>query len=280
MESARRLFEVVDAPPEVKEASADFRYSKFESRISNIDLRVEGLGFAYPHSPQPALEDLSIFLPAGGRIALVGTSGAGKTSLANLLLRFWEYSEGKVLLGGRELRSLNPAQVREMFSVVPQAPFFFNASILENLLLARPCATQAEVEEAARRACIHEFVSGLPDGYRTVMGERGLRLSSGERQRLAVARALLKEAPILLLDEPTANLDPQAERLVLESLLKAGPRRSVLLITHRLIRLEAMDEILVLEAGRIVERGRHSELVKRGGLYCRQWEAQERILEE
>jgi ATP-binding cassette subfamily C protein CydCD len=278
LEAARRLFEIADARPEIPEPGPTSRRTEAGSRRLDSRLRVSGLGLSYPARPQPALEAVDFTLPPGGRVALVGASGAGKTSLASVLLRFWDYSTGQVRLGGWDLRSLDPARVRRLFAAVPQSPFFFDESILENLRLGRPTARLADVERAARRACIHDFIASLPAGYRTVMGERGQRLSGGERQRLAIARALLMDAPILLLDEPTANLDPGTEHRVLESLLRPEEDRSILLMTHRLVGLEAMDEILVLEAGRIVERGAHAELLERSGAYRRMWDVQSRIL--
>ncbi|MBN2387936.1 MAG: thiol reductant ABC exporter subunit CydD [Anaerolineales bacterium] len=241
------------------------------------DLQIANLTFTYPGSLTPALQEVCLALPPGRRLAVIGPSGAGKSTLVNLLLRFWDPPEGSIHLGGRDLSAVLPEQAREHFSVISQRTYLFNVSVRENLLLAKPEATWEQVEQAAREAQLHEFILDLPQGYETVVGEHGLRLSGGERQRLALARALLKDAPILLLDEPTANLDPLIERRILERILAAGRGRSLLLITHRLVALEAMDEIVVLDGGGIVERGTHAALLDGAGLYLRLWNLQNRI---
>ena len=212
-------------------------------------------------------------------MAIVGPSGAGKSTLVNLLLRFWEYGSGEIRLGGESLHGPNPDQVRARCAVVSQNSYFFNTSIRENLRLARPKLSQEEMENAARAAQIHEFIAALPKGYDTFIGEQGLRLSGGERQRLAIARALLKDAPILILDEPTANLDPLTEKDVLETLFGVMKNKTTLLITHRLVGLDRMDEILVMDNGQIVERGIHLDLLAQDGLYRRLWDLQNRILQ-
>jgi ATP-binding cassette subfamily C protein CydCD len=273
-QAARRLFEIVDAKPAVEDVG--------EQRAGNIPLfsalSSSALFFTYPGYSQPALKDINFQLTLGKRLAIVGPSGAGKSTLLNLLLRFWDYFDGQILLDGRDLHAYPQEQVRRLFSIISQRTYFFNDTIRQNLLLACPGASTQEIEDAARRAQIHQFITGLEQGYATVIGERGFRLSGGERQRLAIARALLKNAPIFLLDEPTANLDPLTERRVLDSLFSLARGRSLLLITHRLVGLENMDEILVLDHGRIVERGTHAELLALGGLYLRMWDFQNRIL--
>ena len=181
-------------------------------------------------------------------------------------------------MGGESLKSLNQDEVRKRCALVSQNSFFFNTSIRENLRLARPSMSQEEMESAARAAQIHELIAGLPKGYDTFIGEQGLRLSGGERQRLAIARMLLKDAPILIFDEPTANLDPLTEKQVLDTLFSVMRGRTSLLITHRLVGLENMDEILVLENGRLDQRGTHQELLSQGGLYQRLWDLQNQIL--
>ena len=270
-QAARRLFEIVDVKPEVEDAReqrTEIEEKRIEIREQRAGIREQRAGkkrlfsslslsdlcFTYPDQSQPALQDISFQLDPGRRIAIVGPSGAGKTSLANLLLRFWDYSDGKILLDGRDLHDYAQEHVRRLFGFISQRTYFFNDTIRRNLRLARPQATNSELEEAARRAEIHDFIAGLPQGYETYIGERGFRLSAGERQRLALARLFLKDAPILILDEPTANLDTLNERRILDTLFRTTSGRSLLLITHRLVGLENMDEILVLEGGRIVER--------------------------
>ena len=274
-EAARRLFEVVDAEPAVRETGA-----KGPEISSSNSLQFSGLSFAYPNQSAPALQNVTFTLPAGKSVAIVGPSGAGKSTLVNLLLRFWDYESGEIRLGGSSIKDLHQDEVRGQFALVSQNNYFFNTTIRENLRLARRSVRQEEIEAAARAAQIHEFILSLPKGYDTLIGEQGLRLSGGERQRLAIARALLKDSPILLLDEPTANLDPQTEQQVLETLFTTMRTKTSLLITHRLVGLERVDEILVMQDGRIVERGRHAELLDYKGLYRRLWDVQNQILSD
>jgi ATP-binding cassette subfamily C protein CydCD len=271
--AAKRLFDVVDTEPAVGDAGK----KKVESDLLP-NLQFSNLSFSYPNTTTPALQNVTFDLRPLTSIAIVGPSGAGKSTIANLLFRFWEYESGEIRLGGESLKLLNQDEVRKRFALVSQNSYFFNASIRENLRLARPKVTQEEMEAAARAAQIHDFIVSLPKGYDTFIGEQGLRLSGGERQRLAIARALLKDAPILILDEPTANLDPLTEKAVLDTLFEIMRRKTSLLITHRLVGLENVDEILVLNHGRIVERGAHAELLARDGLYRRLWDLQNRML--
>jgi ATP-binding cassette subfamily C protein CydCD len=274
-EAAKRLFEVVDAEPAVKETG-----EKGLEIGSPNSLQVSDLSFSYPTQTIPALQNVTFTVPEDKSIAIVGPSGAGKSTIANLLLRFWEYDSGEISLGGESLHGLNQDEVRKKCALISQNSYFFNTSIRENLRLARPSMSNQEMESAARDAQIHDFISSLPKGYDTFIGEQGLRLSGGERQRLAIARALLKDAPILILDEPTANLDPITEKQVLDTLLEIMNNKTSLLITHRLVGLENMDEIIVMNHGRITERGRHGELVKIDGTYRRLWDLQNKILHD
>jgi ATP-binding cassette subfamily C protein CydCD len=274
-ESAKRLFEVVDAEPAVKE-TGDTRLET----VSANSLRFSTLSFSYPNQLTPALQNISFTVPEGRSIAIVGPSGAGKSTISNLLLRFWDYEIGEITLGGESLKRLDQDEVRKRFALVSQNSYFFNTTIRENLRLARRGVSHEELEAAARAAQIHEFIRSLPTGYDTLIGEQGLRLSGGERQRLAIARALLKDAPILIFDEPTANLDPQTEKQVLDTLFETMRDKTSLLITHRLLGLEHMDEILVLDDGQIVERGTHGALLEQKGLYRRLWHLQNQILSE
>ncbi len=237
--------------------------SDLHSLISITHLR-----FRYSPDAPYALDDITFDLPVGGRLAIVGSSGAGKSSLVNVLLRFWHY-EGSICLEGRELRDMAEEEVRAKIGVVAQSTFLFNATLRENLLLARPDASAADLERVVAQAQLDTFVRSLPNGYDTWIGEQGLNLSGGERQRLAIARALLQDAPILILDEATANLDALTERAVMQAIKTLMQGRTTLLITHRLVGLEDADEILVLRAGRIVERGRHDELMQMRGIYYR-----------
>ena len=232
---------------------------------SRCDLEVRHLTFRYGEDAPNALSDVCLELQENQCLALVGSSGAGKSTLVHLLQRFWEYSEGSILLGGHELRLFRQEHLHRLISVVEQSPHLFNASLRENLLLARPEASQDELERAVRQACLSDCVQSLPQGYETMIGEQGLKLSGGERQRLAIARALLKNAPMLLLDEVTANLDPLTEREILQTVRTLLPGRTTILITHRLVGLEMADEILLLQAGKIKERGTHAELLQADG---------------
>jgi ATP-binding cassette subfamily C protein CydC len=272
-EAARRLFEVVDTEPEIKD---DTRYSKLDERVSNIEF--SNLSFTYPTQTTPALDNLTFDLRPSTSVAIVGPSGAGKSTIANLLLRFWDYSSGEIVFSGESLKEQNQDQVRERIGLVSQNSYFFNTSIYENLRFARKKVTREEVEAACKSAQIHDFIMSLPKGYDTLIGEQGLRLSGGERQRLAIARALIKDAPILILDEPTANLDPLTEQQVLETLFNVMKQKTSLLITHRLIGLEHMDEILVMNHGQIIERGTHSQLTDQDSFYRHLLYLQNRIL--
>ena len=265
LEAARRLFSVIDAPPVIRDPALPSPVP------ASFELEVCHLSFRYSGDAQYALSDICFSLPQGRCLALVGPSGAGKSTLANVLQRFWEYEEGSIRLGGHELRAYHQEDLHRLVSTVEQRPHLFNATIRDNLLLARPDASQEEVEEAARQACLHDFIQSLPQGYETLIGEQGLKLSGGERQRLAIARALLKNAPVLLLDEVTANLDPVTEQEVLGTVRAVLPGRTTIIITHRLVGLEMADEILVLQAGRIKERGTHSDLLQAEGLYWHLW---------
>ena len=274
-EAAKRLFEVVDAEPMISD-----KVIRERSSVTKNELRITDLTFSYPNTTRPALEHLTLDLQPGTSIAIVGPSGAGKSTIANLLFRFWEYETGEIRLGGESLKSLDQDEVRKRFALVSQNSYFFNTSIRENLRLARPKVSPEEMESAARAAQIHDFVMNLPKGYDTVIGEQGVRLSGGERQRLAIARALLKDAPILILDEPTANLDPLTEKQFLDTLVHLMAGKTCILITHRLVGLENVGEILVMQNGRIVERGAHRDLLEHPGLYRRLWEIQNRIISD
>ena len=215
------------------------------------------------------LRGVSFEARRGEVVAVVGPTGAGKSTLAGLLPRFFDPDRGSVRLDGRDLRDVRLETVRESVSLVLQESFLFPFSIAENIAYGRPGASREEVEAAARAANAHEFVSDLPDGYDTLVGERGATLSGGERQRVAIARALLKDAPVLVLDEPTSALDAETEQSLLAALERLMAGRTTLVIAHRLSTIRRADQILVLRAGEIVERGSHDELIALGGAYAR-----------
>jgi thiol reductant ABC exporter CydC subunit len=280
-ESAGRLLSIVDTPPVVAEPcpvpAPEPRRPDIKlvaAVLTATHLRLDGLGFRYGPDQPWALWDIDLDLPPGKNLAVVGPSGAGKSSLINVLLRFWPYESGQVWLDDWPLASLSGEVVRRHFAVVGQDSYLFNASIWDNIRLARPAANPTEIETAAERAQLRPFIESLPDGYQTLAGDRGLQLSGGQRQRLVLARALLRQSPILILDEPTANLDPLTEQQVLRTVFKWVKGRSLLLITHRLVGLEKMDEIVVLDRGRIVERGRQEELLQHQSLFARLWRLQ------
>ncbi|MGE5251729.1 MAG: ABC transporter ATP-binding protein [Bacteroidota bacterium] len=238
------------------------------------------MSFSYPGQPEPALDRVSFTVMAGRSVAIVGPSGAGKSTLASLLLRFWEYDSGEILMAGRSLHDYAQEVVRAQIGYISPNTHFFNTSVRENLRLARRAASQSEIESAAKEAHVHDVILCMPRGYDTQVGEFGQRLSGGERQRLTIARALIKGAPILLLDEPTANLDAATERQVLGVLFRTTKHTTTLLITHRLVGLENVDEILVMDRGRIVQRGSHGGLLQLEGLYRRLWDLQNSVLPE
>lgn len=266
--AAGRLFELADSP------AAIIDLPESSPVPQNRSITIKRLQFRYTNDDLPALNDVSFTLPAGGKLAIVGPSGAGKSTLVNLLLRFWDYETGEIRLGGYDLKSYKQTEVRQMIGVVSQRTHLFSGTIRDNLLLAGPEASQAELVEAAKQAQIHTFIQTLPQGYDTWIGEQGLHLSGGERQRIAIARVLLKDAPILILDEATANLDAVTEQVILNSLYRLMENRTTLTITHRLTGLAAMDEILVLRDGSITERGTHNVLLAKRGIYYQMWKLQ------
>lgn len=238
------------------------------------DVRFEHVTFGYEPA-RTILHDVSFEIPAGRTVAVVGPSGSGKSTLARLLYRFYDVQQGRIAIGGHGLREVTQASVRRAIGIVPQDTVLFNDTVEYNIAYGRPGASRAEVEEAARAARIHDFIASTPKGYDTMVGERGLKLSGGEKQRVAIARTLLKNPPILIFDEATSALDSANERAIQAELKSAARNKTTLLIAHRLSTVIDAHEILVMDAGRIVERGTHAQLLARGGRYARMWQMQQ-----
>jgi len=237
------------------------------------DVTFDDVSFSYEPGGEQVLKRVSLNIPQGTICALVGPSGSGKTTIARLISRFWDVQKGDVLIGGLNVKFLSGEDLFSCISLVFQEVFLFHGTILENIKLGREDATQEEIIEAARLAQCHEFIERLPDGYHTTVDDRGANLSSGERQRISIARALLKDAPIVILDEATAYVDPENEALIQKAINNLVRNKTVLVIAHRLSTVIHVDQILVMKDGEIVERGYHEELLRAGGLYSRMWEA-------
>ncbi len=245
-----------------------------ELEANGSSIRFEAVDFAYD-TRRPILKDVSFMVPAGKKVAVVGPSGAGKSTLSRLLFRFYDVADGAITIDGQDLRRVTQQSLRAAIGIVPQDTVLFNDTVAYNIAYGRPGATQEEVEEAARLARIHDFVIGLPDGYDTMVGERGLKLSGGEKQRVAIARTILKNPKILIFDEATSALDTHTERAIQANLNDIAKGRTTLVVAHRLSTVVDADEILVLEAGEIVERGRHNDLLERDGVYAGMWRRQQ-----
>ncbi|MDR5651373.1 ABCB family ABC transporter ATP-binding protein/permease [Ruixingdingia sedimenti] len=262
------MFGLLDQPAEVTD-----RPGAPALQVKGGAVEFEAVEFAYEPA-RPILRGISLRVGAGERVALVGPSGSGKSTIGRLLFRFYDVTGGALRIDGQDLRAVTQESLHAAIGVVPQDTVLFNDTILYNIAYGRPGATRAEIEDAARAARIHDFIAALPEGYDTPVGERGLKLSGGEKQRVGIARTLLKNPPILLLDEATSALDTQTERDIQDSLREMGRGRTVISIAHRLSTIADSDRIVVLEQGRIVEEGRHEDLLARGGRYAAMWARQ------
>ncbi|MFV0338676.1 MAG: ABC transporter ATP-binding protein [Chthoniobacterales bacterium] len=267
--AADRVFEILDAVPEpgvsVGASESDEVLPRARGEVVFEDIRFAHEGAA------ATLEEISLVAHPGDTVALVGETGAGKSTLVNLLVRFYEYDRGRILIDGRELRGVPLRELRQTVGMVTQESFLFNGSTAENLRIGKPEATEEEMWEALEAANAADFVRRMPEGLHSQVGERGIRLSVGEKQRVAIARALLKNPPILILDEATASVDTQTEKLIQDSLDRLMRNRTSFVIAHRLSTISAADQILVLDRGRIVQRGRHEQLVGEEGIYRELW---------
>ena len=264
----RQMFDLLDEPPDVQD-----RLKASQLQIARGSVKFEEVSFSYDQK-RPILKNLSIDIPAGQTIAIVGPSGSGKSTIGRLLFRFYDVNGGAVFIDGQDVRDVTQDSLHRFIGVVPQDTVLFNDTIYYNIAYGRESATRNEVIEAAKNAQIHDFIMLLPDRYETRVGERGLKLSGGEKQRVGIARTLLKDPPILLLDEATSALDSETEHEIQEALERAGQGRTVITIAHRLSTVQKADRILVLEKGTVVETGTHNELLEQNGRYLDLWTLQ------
>ena len=261
-----RIIELLNSQDPVKQ----LQNIKSIDRKNKILIDFKNVTFSYPSRPNEIVfNDLNFFIGEGNTLALVGPSGAGKSSIFQILLRFYEFTKGSVKIAGLSIKEIDTQTLRDLFAFVPQEPAIFANSVLENIRFGRPDANNKEVEDAAKKSAAHEFIMGLPEGYDTFVGERGVLLSVGEKQRIAIARAFLRNSPILLLDEPTASLDAESEGLIQRALKNLSKSKTVIVIAHRLSTVKKADKILVLEKGNIVSEGTHAELIKKNGTYAK-----------
>jgi ATP-binding cassette subfamily B protein len=264
-----RIFEYLDLPVDLEEAP-----NPVELRDIGGEVRFEGVTFGYDADARPTLDGVDLDVPAGSFTAIVGETGSGKTTLAYLAARLYDVGAGRVTIDGVDVREASFASLAQTVGLVSQDTYMFHATVRENLRFARPEATDAELEDAARAAQIHDLIASLPEGYETTVGERGYRFSGGEKQRIAIARVVLRNPPILVLDEATSALDTETERAVQDALDLLAAGRTTIAIAHRLSTVCDADQIVVLDGGRIVERGTHEELLERGGRYTALQQAQ------
>jgi ABC-type transport system involved in Fe-S cluster assembly fused permease/ATPase subunit len=263
------MLDVLKCEPEITD-----RQDARELEIAEAGVRFENVSFGYDAS-RPILYDVSFHIEPGRKVAVVGPSGAGKSTLARLLFRFYDVNSGHIRINDQDIRDVTQDSLRRAIGIVPQDTILFNESLYYNLAYARPGASRDEIEQAARLASIHDFIMSLPEDYDTVVGERGLKLSGGEKQRVAIARAILKQPRILVFDEATSSLDSHSEQLILEALREVAAHHTTLAIAHRLSTITDADNILVMDAGRIVEQGTHQDLLARGDFYAKMWSLQQ-----
>ena len=259
----RRYLDVIETEPDIEDAPD-------AAPLENVKGRVcyEDVSFHYSDDDTPVLSHLSFEIPAGKSVALVGPSGSGKTTICSLLPRFYDVTEGRITVDGKDVRTLTLKSLRSQIGMVQQDVYLFCGTIRDNIAYGRPGASQEEIEEAAKRANIHDFITGLPDGYDTYVGERGTRLSGGQKQRISIARVFLKNPPILILDEATSALDNESERWIQQSLEELSKNRTTITIAHRLSTIRNADEIIVITEDGIAERGTHESLLEKGGIYA------------
>jgi subfamily B ATP-binding cassette protein MsbA len=269
LSAAERIFEILDSPVEVKDPENPAPMPSFQQHIEFKDVSL-----TYPQANRPVLRNIALKVKAGEVVALVGRSGAGKTTLANMILRFMDPSQGCICIDGVDIRSVKQADLRAQMSLVTQEVVLFNDTVLHNIAYGHENIDREKVIEIAKIANAHEFIEKLPQGYDTLVGERGVILSGGQRQRLSLARALLKNAPILVLDEATSSLDTESERLVQQAIDKLMQGRTAIVIAHRLSTIRNADKIVVLDEGQIVQVGSHDDLLKQGGIYAELYELQ------
>lgn len=265
----RRFLDVMDTKPEIEDAKDATPLTNVQGHVS-----YENVSFHYSDDDTPVLSDVSFQIEAGKSIALVGPSGSGKTTICSLLPRFYDVTEGRITIDGKDVRSLTLNSLRNQIGLVQQDVYLFCGTVRENIAYGKPDATMDEIIDAAKKANIHDFIEELPDGYDTFVGERGTRLSGGQKQRISIARVFLKNPPILILDEATSALDNESERWIQQSLEELAKNRTTITIAHRLSTIRNADEILVVADNRICERGTHDELVAKNGIYAHYYEIQ------
>ena len=267
--NVERLFGLLEDEPAIKDAP-----NAKSLAIPSGQVQFKDVHFSY-NAERPILKGIDLTIPAGHTVAVVGTSGAGKSTLARLLFRFFDVDRGSICIDGQDIRQVTQDSLRTAIGIVPQDTVLFNDTLYNNLAYGRPDASEAEVHHAAQQAHLADFIQSLPQGYATQVGERGLKLSGGEKQRVAIARVLLKNPPILILDEATSSLDSISEQAILDALNAVSRQRTTLVIAHRLSTVRDADRIVVMDQGRIVESGSHNELLEKNGYYARLWMQQQ-----